>query len=75
MNSRERLARAAKVYIGFVKAVPVHPLRGKPHFIFPRVLKRWSYPKKSHRNMIFHVLLGKTIFRFPENMILPLEEK
>ena len=75
VNSRERLARGAKVYVGFVKAVPVHPLRGKSHFIFPRVLKRWSYPNKSHRNMIFHVLLGKTIFRFPENMILPLEEK
>ena len=75
VNSRDRLARAAKDYVGFVKALPVHPLRGKPHFIFPKVLKRWSYQNKSRRNMIFHVLLGKTIFLFPENMILPLEEK
>ena len=75
VNSRDRLARAAKGYVGFVKALPVLPLRGKPHFIFPKVLKRWSYQNKSRRNMIFHVLLGKTIFLFPENMILPLEEK
>ena len=33
------------------------------------------FPKKSRWNMIFLVLLGKTIFLFPENMILHLRRK
>ena len=33
------------------------------------------FPKKSRWNMIFLVLSGKTIFLFPENMILHLRRK
>ena len=50
-------------------------LHGKPYFLFPDVLKRWSFQKKLRWNMIFLVLLGKMIFLFPENMILPLRRK
>ena len=50
-------------------------IHGKPHFLFPAVLKRWSFQKKSRWNMIFLVLSGKMIFLFPENMILPLRRK
>ena len=51
------------------------PLHGKPHFLFPDVLKRWSSQKKLCWNMIFLVLSGKMIFLFPENMILHLRRK
>ena len=47
----------------------------KPYFLFPNVLKRWSFRKKSYRNMIFLVLSGKVIFLFPENMILFFRHK
>ena len=46
------------------------PLHRKPYFIFPNVLKRWSFQKKSDWNIIFLVSSGKMIFLFPENMIL-----
>ena len=49
-------------------------LHEKPYFLFPNVLKTWSFQKKSHWN-IFFVLSGKTIFLFPENMILFLDTK
>ena len=39
------------------------------------VLKRWSFQKKLHWNMIFLVLPGKMIFRFPENMLLFFRRK
>ena len=38
--------------------------------LFPDVLKRWSFQKKSCWNMIFLVLSGKIMFLFPKNMIL-----
>ena len=50
-------------------------LHGKPYFLFPDVLKRWSFQKKSWGNMIFLVLSGKIMFLFPENMIWHLRRK
>ena len=50
-------------------------LHGKSHFLFPDVLKRWSFQKKLPWNMIFLLLSGKMIFLFPENMILYLRRK
>ena len=50
-------------------------LHGKSYFLFPDVLKRWSFQKKLHWNMIFLLLSGKIIFLFPENMILYLRRK
>ena len=50
-------------------------MRGKPYFLFPDVLKRWSFEKKTRWTMIFLVLSGKMIFLFPKNMILPLRQK
>ena len=50
-------------------------LHGKSYFLFPAVLKRWSFQKKLHWNMIFLLLSGKIIFLFPENMILYLRRK
>ena len=49
-------------------------LHEKAYFLFPNVLKTWSFQKKSHWN-IFLVLSGKTKFLFPENMILFLDTK
>ena len=46
-------------------------MHGKPHFLFPDVMKRWSF-QKDRWNMIFLILSRKMIFLFPENMILPL---
>ena len=54
---------------------PHSPLRNtnslhkKPYFLFPNVLKRWSFQKILHWNMIFLVSSGKMIFLFPENLI------
>ena len=50
-------------------------MRGKPYFLFPDVLKRWSFENKARWTMIFLVLSGKMIFLFPKNMILPLRQK
>ena len=52
-----------------------HTLHGKPYFLFPGVLKRWSFQKKSRWNIILLVLLGKIMFLFLENMILTLDGK
>ena len=52
-----------------------YPLQGKPYFLFPDVLKRWSFQKKSRWNMTFLALSGKMIFVFPEDMILYLSRK
>ena len=43
-------------------------------FNFPSVLKRWSFQKKLHWNMIFLKLLGKMIL-FPGNIILFFRRK
>ena len=37
--------------------------------------EKMAFPKESLWNMIFHVLLGKVIFVFLEDMILPLGRK
>ena len=50
-------------------------LHEKPYFHFPNVLKKWSFQKKSHWNMLFLVSSGKIIFLFPENMILLFRQK
>ena len=54
-------------------AVMVESLHGKLYFLFPDVLKRWSFRK--NRAGIFLVLLGKIMFLFLENMILTLGGK
>ena len=43
-------------------------LHGKPYFLFPDVLKRWSFQNGLRRHMIFLVLSGKMVF-FPKKMI------
>ena len=43
------------------------------YFLFPDVLKRWSFQK--NRAGIFLVLSGKIMLLFPENMILHLRRK
>ena len=50
-------------------------LNGKSYFLFPDVLKRWSFQKKLHWNMIFLLLSRKIKFLFPENMMLYLRRK
>ena len=50
-------------------------LHEKPYFHFPNVLKKWSFQKKSHWNMLFLISSGKIIFLFPENMILLFRQK
>ena len=50
-------------------------LHGKPYFLFARHPERMVFSKKSCRNLIFLVLSGKTIFLFPERLILPLRRK
>ena len=50
-------------------------LHGKPYFLFPDVLKRCYFQKKSRWNMIFFVFSGKIMFLIPENMILHLDGK
>ena len=47
----------------------------KTIFSFSRRPEKMVFPKKLRWNMIFLVLLGKTIFPFPENMILHLIRK
>ena len=42
-------------------------LHGKPHFLFPGVLKRWSFQENCAG-----IWSGKMMFLFPENMILHL---
>ena len=53
----------------------IHPLLEKPNFLFPNVLKRWSFQKNPRWNMIFLVLSGKMIFLFPKNIILFFRRK
>ena len=43
----------------------------KTIFSFSRRPEKMVFRKKSRWNIIFHVLSGKIIFLFPENMILP----
>ena len=50
-------------------------LHGKSYFLLPDVLKRWSFQKNLHWNMIFLLLSRKIIFLLPENMMLYLRRK
>ena len=52
-----------------------HNTDKKPYFLFSNVLKRWSFQKKLHWNMIFPVSSRKMIFLSPENMILFFRRK
>ena len=52
----------------------------KQYFLFPNVLKRWSFEKNctgpyGHCTMTFLVLSGKMIFIFPENISYSLDTK
>ena len=47
----------------------------KTIFSFSRHPEKMVFPKKLHWNMVFHLLLGKIIFIFPENMILRFRRK
>ena len=51
-------------------------LHGKPYFLFPDVLKRWSFQKNRAGIWSFSLVLStKMIFPFLENMILPPDGK
>ena len=63
------------IKICYIWTILYFTLHGKPYFLFPDVLKRWSFQKKMHWNMIFLTLTGKMIFLFPENMTLYLRRK
>ena len=52
-------------------------LHEKPYFLFPNVLKRWSFQKNRTGiwSFLYHQETGKMIFLFPENMILFFRRK
>ena len=64
-------------HLKYMQQTLSNALHEKSYFLFPNVLKRWSFQKKEklHWNMVFLVSWGKTIFLFPENMILFLRQK
>ena len=72
MTSKSYLVKRLTIYYRFHNILLMSNLTFT-YFLFPDVLKRWSFQK--NRAGIFLVLSGKIMLLFPENMILHLRRK